>query len=88
MCEHSHRLPSHIHTEVSSREDAGGPKAGQGAGAAEGWAQRKDAVLRLASPQGLQDLRLSIIPLSFSLLAWKKANNAHLKDVHKYEITT
>ena len=73
---------------MSSREDAGGPKAGQGAGAAEGWAQRKDAVLRLASPQGLQDLRLSIIPLSFSLLAWKKANNAHLKDVHKYEITT
>lgn len=88
MRKHSHGLPSHILTEVSSGDGAGGPKAGRGAGTAEGWAQRKDAVLRLASPQGLQDLRLSVIPLSFSLLAWKKANNAHLQDVHKYEMTT
>ena len=38
--------------------------------------------------QGLQDQRLSLIPLSFSLLAWKKANNAHIKHVYKYEMTT
>lgn len=67
------------------RKDPGGPKAGRSG-------RQSREVSRSEGPgsgagstsQWLQDLRLTLTLLSFSLLAWSKANDAHLQDVYKH----
>lgn len=67
------------------RKDPGRPKAGRSG-------RRSREVGRSGGPgsgagstsQWLQDLRLTLTLLSFSLLAWRKANDAHLQDVYKH----
>lgn len=65
-----------------------GPEAGRAAGAPEVGTEEACGPEAGFTSQGLQDLRLSLYPASFSLLAWKKANNAHIQHVYKYEMTT